>query len=76
MESEDFNDEIASIRILGQDIAKICSDRVLNEIIQILNKETAEDSNYRLIIHIMEQRYKFKDVLTRLQKLKQGLEEI
>jgi hypothetical protein len=48
----------------------------LNEIIQILDKETAEDSNFRLVIHIIEQRYDFEDVLTRLQKLKQGLEEI
>ena len=69
-------DEIASIRILGQDMAKICSNRCLNEIIQILDKETAEDSSLRLVIHILEQRYDFEDVLTRLQKLKQGLEEI
>jgi len=53
-ESEDFNDEIASIRILGHDMAKICSNRCLNEIIKILDKETAEDSSFRLVIHILE----------------------
>ena len=76
LESEDFNDEIASIRILGQDIAKICGPRTLNEIIKILDKETAKDSEFRLVIHIMEQKYDFEDIMTRLQKLKQGLEEI
>ncbi len=75
-ESEGFNDEMASIRILGQDMARICSARTSKEIIQILDKETAEDSNFRLVLDIMEQRHDFEDVLARLQKLKQGLEEI
>jgi len=76
LESEDFDDEMACIRILGQDMAKISSAKTLNEIIEILDKETAEISKFRLVMNIMEQRYGFDDVLTRLQKLKQGLEEI
>ncbi|MDA3790144.1 MAG: nucleotidyl transferase AbiEii/AbiGii toxin family protein [Desulfobacula sp.] len=76
LESEGFDDEISSIRILGQDMAKISSTSTMNEIIQILEKETTEDSDFRLVSNIMEQKYNFDDVLTRLQKLKQGLEEI
>lgn len=76
LESENLDDEMASIRILGQDMAKICQTITLNEIVQILDKETIEGSNYGLVENIMEQRYDFDDVLIRLQKLKQGLEEI
>ena len=67
---------MASIRILGQDMAKISSAKTLNEIIQILDKETKENSDFNLVKNIMEQRYNFDDVLAHLEKLKQGLEEI
>lgn len=76
LELEGLDDEMASIRILGQDMAKICQTGTLDEIIQILDKETIDGSNYRLVENIMEQRYDFDNVLIRLQKLKQGLKEI
>ncbi len=75
LKSEELDDEMASIRILGQDMAKISSAQTLNEITQILGKETVKYSNFNLVTNIMEQGYKFDDVLIRLKKLKQGFEE-
>ncbi|MCG8618533.1 MAG: hypothetical protein MI802_20125 [Desulfobacterales bacterium] len=74
--SEGLDDEMASIRLLGQDMAKICNTDTRAKIIQILRNETSEDSDFRLTVDIMNHRYDFEDVLIRLQKLRHGFEEV
>lgn len=73
--SEDLDDEMTSIRMLGQDMAKICSIDTKDIIIEILSRESAEESDFRLVMAMINQKYEFDDVLVRLQKLRQGFEE-
>jgi predicted nucleotidyltransferase len=49
LESEAFDYRMASTRILGQDMSKICNPHTLAEINDIFNEETSEASNFRLI---------------------------
>jgi len=67
---------MASIRILGQDMAKICNPDTLAEIKTILALETSESSEFRLITHMMSRIYGFDPVLALLLKLTQGFLEI
>lgn len=74
---EEGYDEIkTSIRLLGQDMAKICRSETLEKILQILKIETAEDSKFRLVMDMMAHKHDFEDVLSNLEKLRQGLDEI
>lgn len=75
LESEEYDDEMASIRILGQNIHKICSADTLVEFVRIIDKEIAKGLDSDLAIHIAGPRYKVEDIVVRLQKLKQGLDE-
>ncbi len=67
---------MASIRILGQDMAKICNPDTLAEIKTILRLETSESSEFHLITHMMNRTYGFDPVLALLLKLTQGFLEI
>lgn len=73
--SEHFDDEMTSVRILGQDMARICSTDTEKEITRILRRESSEDSDFRLVVDMMGQKSDFDHVLARLQKLRQGFEE-
>jgi predicted nucleotidyltransferase len=75
-ESEAFDYKMAGIRILGQDMSKICNQDTLAEIKTILNEETSKTSNYNLIAHMMGTNHAFDDILNLLSKLKQGLWEM
>lgn len=75
-ESEAFDYKTASIRILGQDMAKICTPQTSMEIKDIFNEETSETSNYRLVAHMMGMTHKFDDIFGLLLKLKQGFWEM
>jgi predicted nucleotidyltransferase len=75
-DEEGFDEIKTSIRLLGQDMAKICSSETLDKINKILKVETAEDSKFKLVIDMMAQKHDFEDVLSNLEKLRQGLDEI
>ncbi|MCK5165549.1 MAG: nucleotidyl transferase AbiEii/AbiGii toxin family protein [Desulfobacula sp.] len=76
LESESFDYKKTGIRILGQDMAKICNPLTLAEIKDIFMKETSETSNFNLIAHMMGITHEFDDILDLLLKLKQGFFEI
>ena len=76
LESESFDYKKTGIRILGQDMAKICNPLTLAEIKDIFIKETSETSNFNLIAHMMGITHEFDDILDLLLKLKQGFFEI
>ena len=67
---------MASIRVLGQDMAKICDPDTLGEIKTILALETSESSEFHLITHMMSRTHRFDAVFGLLLKLTQGFLEI
>lgn len=75
LEEEDFDNQIACIRLLGRNIAKISNTDTLNKIKEILSSETAEQSHYRLINNMVNVHNDFEKVLFLLNKLKQGILE-
>ncbi len=70
-----FDNQIACIRLLGRDMAKISNTDTLNKIKEILSSETDEQSQYRLIPNFVNVRNDFEKVLSLLNKLKQGILE-
>lgn len=76
LESEAFDYQMASIRVLGQDMAKICDPDTLGEIKTILALETSESSEFHLITHMMSRTHRFDAVFGLLLKLTQGFLEI
>jgi predicted nucleotidyltransferase len=75
LEEEDFDNQIACIRLLGRDIAKISNTDTLDKIKEILSIETVEQSQYRLISNMVNVHNDFDKVLLLLNKLKQGILE-
>ncbi len=75
LEEEGFDNQIACIRLLGRDMAKISNTDTLNKIKEILSSETDEQSQYRLIPNFVNVRNDFEKVLSLLNKLKQGILE-
>ncbi len=53
LESEAFDYKMASIRILGQDMAKICNPVTIAEVKDIFIKETSRTSQFHLVAHMM-----------------------
>ena len=74
LEEEDFDNQIASIRLLGRDMAIIVVTDTANVVRSIL-----EDDSQKLIIDIIRQRKMFDDkfdtINLQLEKLKQGFIE-
>ena len=75
LKEEGFDNQIACIRLLGRDMAKISNTDTLNKIKEILSSETDEQSQYRLIPNFVNVRNDFEKVLSLLNKLKQGILE-
>ncbi len=75
LEEEGFDNQIACIRLLGRDMAKISNTDTLDKIREILSSETAEQSHYRLIYNMVSVHNDFEKVLRLLNKLKQGILE-
>ena len=78
---EDFGITDACIRLLGRDISKIADPETLDEIKTILEGETKEQSQYRLIIDMLggsinPDDKKFDEILSQVKKLKTGIEEV
>lgn len=73
LESEKFDYQIAGIRLLGRDMAKICSQATLNSIKQILSEETEDESKFNLVMNMMSNHNNFEETLYLLKKLKDGV---
>jgi predicted nucleotidyltransferase len=66
----------AGSRLLGRDIAKILSPDTKKAVLKILDEETGEQSQYKLIENMMKrgaERRDFEDVLQLLEDLKTGI---
>lgn len=71
--------ELASARLLGRDIGGIVDTKLEKEIIKILEEETKEEGQYRLIIDMMKGNmprfYEFDSILPVIRELETGILE-
>jgi predicted nucleotidyltransferase len=75
---EDFDYVRAGSRLLGRDIAAILSQEVKKAVTRILDKETGEQDQYRLVENMMDKgadSSAFEDALQLLEELKAGILE-
>ncbi|MDD2462758.1 MAG: nucleotidyl transferase AbiEii/AbiGii toxin family protein [Desulfobulbus sp.] len=76
---EEYDTKLASVRLLGRDIAHLCGPETLNTLTTILNREKDEDQGFRLLIQMVKgtsfQGVKFNAALQLLKKLLQGILE-
>jgi predicted nucleotidyltransferase len=75
---EDFDYERAGSRLLGRDIARILGPGIKEAVLGILEKETGEQSRYRLIENMMRkgaENADFEKALQLLKDLKSGISE-
>ncbi|OGW26302.1 MAG: hypothetical protein A2X59_06810 [Nitrospirae bacterium GWC2_42_7] len=79
LQEENFETRHASIRLLGRDIAKIADADTLNIVRTILDRETGEQSQYRLVTDMVRGSLsyddRFEEILLQVEKLKKGLSE-
>jgi predicted nucleotidyltransferase len=80
IEEKDFDYDLSSARLLGRDIAKITDESSLKEILNVLENETNDFSDYNLARDIMTAIYdydsnEFKELIKLLQSLKKGIVE-
>jgi hypothetical protein len=70
---------LASVRLLGRDIAHLCGSATINELKIILTRETDEDQGFKLLTQMVKgtsfQGVKFEAALQLLKKLIQGMYE-
>jgi predicted nucleotidyltransferase len=80
LQEEEFNTRNASIRLLGQDMAKIADAETLSVVKGILDNETGEQSQYKLITDMIKGSLgyedRFDETLQQVEKLRKGLSEI
>jgi predicted nucleotidyltransferase len=75
---EDFDYVRAGSRLLGRDIAAILSKEVKEAVIRILDKETGEQNQYRLVENMMDRGSDsgaFEEALQLLEEMKIGILE-
>lgn len=79
LEEENFDVINAGIRLLGRDMAKIADPNTLSSVRNILDGETEERSQFKLITDMITGTPtlldKFDDILFQVKKLRQGLVE-
>lgn len=74
LESEDFDNQIAGIVLLGKEMSKICTNKTIEYLRKIIDEETSENSDYNLIKDILlTKRDDFNRILFLLRKLKEGI---
>ena len=77
--AEDFDYVPAGARLLGQDVAAILSPDSKEAVINILNKETGQQQQYKLVEDMMKANRgwntDFEQTLILLEKFKQGIIE-
>lgn len=76
---EGYDPRLASVRLLGRDIAQLNSTETGKTITEILARETDEDQGFRMLSHMVKgalfQGAKFEAALQLLKKLLQGIQE-
>jgi len=75
LEEEDFDIELAGIRLLGRDMARISSTATVKAIKEILIDETMENCKCRLAFQMEKNRDDYDAIMVLLKKLKQGFFE-
>jgi predicted nucleotidyltransferase len=79
LEEENFDTRYASIRLLGRDLAMMADPYTLDTVRTILGEETGQRSQYRLVTDMIRGTVasdtKFDEILSQLEKLRQGLVE-
>jgi len=74
LESEDFDNQIAGIVLLGKEMGKICTNKTFEYLRKIIDEETSENSNFNLVRDMMlSKRDDFNKTLHLLKKLKEGI---
>ena len=80
LQEEHFDTRLASIRLLGRDMAKIADPDTFRTVKTILDSETGEQPQYRLVTDMIRSTFvfdeNFEQILLQLEKLREGLEEI
>lgn len=75
LKEERFDNELAGIRLLGRDMAKLSSANTAKAIMEILNRETGDVSGFRLANQMARISLDIDSLIFRLEKLKQGFQE-
>lgn len=74
LESEDFDNQIAGIVLLGKEMSKICTNQTIEYLRKIIDEETSENSDFNLIRDmLLPKRDDFNRILYLLKKLKEGI---
>ena len=74
LESEDFDNQIAGIVLLGKEMSKICTNKTIENLRRIIDEETSEKSDYNLIKDmVVNRRDDFNRILFLLRKLEEGV---
>lgn len=80
LQEEGFDTKLAGTRLLGRDMAKISDPRTIQIVKGILDAETEEMSQYKLLTDMIREtgmaETRFNKILLQLEKLKQGLIEV
>src|SRR4030043_505008 len=80
LQEEGFDTKLAGTRLLGRDMAKISDPRTIQMVKGILDAETEEMSQYKLVSDMIRETGKadtrFDEILLQLEKLKQGIVEV
>jgi predicted nucleotidyltransferase len=80
LQEEDFDARMAGIRLLGRDMAKISDPQTFRIIKSILDGEIEDVSQYKLVSDMIREsgslQARFGEILSRLEKLRQGIIEV
>ena len=80
LEEEGFDNRLAGIRLLGRDMARIAGPETRTAIESLLNRETEENSRYKLVAAMLRGSLtadeKFDEILRQVEKLKKGFTEV
>jgi predicted nucleotidyltransferase len=78
MKEEDFDLVFAGIRLLGRDMASMSGEATVKEILSILERETGDQKQYRLVQDMITGARafgKFDETLAEVEKMKKGFLE-
>jgi len=79
LQEEGFDTKLAGTRLLGRDLAKISDPRTIQIVKGILDAETEELSQYKLVADMIRETgiadTRFDEILLQLEKLRQGIVE-
>ena len=79
LQEENFDTRHASIRLLGRDMARIADPDTFGTVRTILDGETGEQSQYRLVTDMIRGSLMFEEhfdeILLQVEKLRKGIEE-